>query len=145
MNRWESIRVRACGVFRRGDEVLLIRKFRPVHYLLPGGGTRYGEPTEDAVRREMHEELDVRISEAQYVGMFESLGTTIDGLLSHGISVVYEVATDAKGFYEQETVTVRDETATMTAVWVAVADVPLDTWDVGEGLRGVLGLMTQEP
>lgn len=140
------VRVRACGVFRRGDDVLLIRQYNAAgvaRYWTPGGGVEFGEPVEDAVRREMREEVGVDVSVVRYVGMFESLGTTSEGFLSHGISLVYEVATDDEAFYRQETVAVDDNGLDFTAVWIRPADVPAGTWDVGGGLPGVLASMAR--
>ena len=140
-----NIRARACGVFRRGSEALLIRLHNPdtgwTRYITPGGGMVYGESSEDAVRREMREELGVEVSDAHYVGAFEDLSTTSEGFLSHSVSLVYEVSTDDQAFYDQEEVVVDDTAATFVAVWRRIADLVSDHDAVGQGLRSVLSSM----
>ncbi len=142
-----NIRVRACGVFRRGDEVLLIRQANDAGVVLyaPGGGVDYGEPVEDAVRREIREEVGVDVSALRYIGMFESIGKTPDGSLAHGVSLVYEVATEDEAVYQRDVVPVDDNGKPFTAVWIRAQDVPPGTWDVADGLPGVLASMQPEP
>jgi len=140
----QYVRVRACGVFRRGDEVLLIRQHNDAgvaRYMTPGGGVDFLEPVQDAVRREMREEVGVDVSDLRYVGMFESLGETPDGTPAHEISLVYEVATDDAAIYQQDVVAIDDNGSPFTAVWIRVADVPAGTRDLGDGLPGVLASM----
>ncbi len=144
----KTARVRACGVFRRRDEVLLIRQYNDAgvaRYMTPGGGVDYGEPVEDAVRREMREEVGVEVSALRYIGMFESLGEAQSGDLVHNVSLVYEVATHDEGIYRQDVVPVDDNGNPFTAVWIRAADVPPGTWDVRDGLPGVLASMQREP
>lgn len=61
---WERIRPVALGVpFRNEHEVLLARHHDDVanhdFYRPLGGGVEFGEPSEEAVRREFQEELGV--------------------------------------------------------------------------------------
>ncbi|MAF11971.1 hypothetical protein CMK11_16110 [Candidatus Poribacteria bacterium] len=143
----EHIRIRACGVFRRDDEVLLIREYNDAgvaRYWAPGGGVDYGEPVEDAVRREMREEVGVEVSDARYIGMFESLGDTPDGHLAHAISLVYEVATEDEHIYGQDVVPIEDNGLPFAAVWIRPADVPAGTWDVAGGLPEALASMPDD-
>ena len=143
----QYVRVRACGVFPRGDEVLLIRQHNDAgvaRYMTPGGGVDFLEPVEDAVRREMREEVGVEVTALRYVGMFESLGETPDGTPAHGISLVYEVATDDAAIYQQDVVAIDDNGSPFTAVWIRVGDVPSGTRDLGDGLPGVLASMAAE-
>ena len=144
----QYVRVRACGVFRRGTEVLLIRQYNDVgvaRYMTPGGGVDYGERVEDAVRREMREEVGVQVSDARYIGMFETLGRTPEGHLAHGISLVYEVVTQDEAIYLRDTAAVDDNWLPFTAVWIHPADVPGGTSDVAGGLPRVLASMPDEP
>ncbi len=144
----KTARVRACGVFRRRDEVLLIRQYNDAglaRYMTPGGGVDYGEPVEDAVRREMREEVGVEVSSLCYIGMFESLGEASNGDVVHNVCLVYEVVTADNAIYQQDVVPVDDNGNPFTAVWIRAKDVPAGRWDVADGLPGVLASMQPEP
>jgi 8-oxo-dGTP pyrophosphatase MutT (NUDIX family) len=60
------------GICVRGEEVLLARQFNPgadaVVWELPGGGVHTGESFEDAVRRELMEEVGWYPHELRYLG-----------------------------------------------------------------------------
>ncbi len=60
----KKIRIRAAGIVRRGDAVLLIchKKNDEEYWLLPGGGVDFGESLGEAVEREFMEELSVKVS-----------------------------------------------------------------------------------
>ncbi|GAA4989343.1 hypothetical protein GCM10023205_70540 [Yinghuangia aomiensis] len=54
----------AAAVFD-GDDVALVRRVKPTgasHYSLPGGNVEPGEDLGDALRRELHEELGLRLA-----------------------------------------------------------------------------------
>lgn len=56
MKPWrEAVRV----VLRRDDDILLVKHHKLAGYTLPGGGVEEGESVEQAVRREMREELSL--------------------------------------------------------------------------------------
>lgn len=59
----KKIRIRAAGIVRRGEEVLLIchKKNGEEYWLLPGGGVDFGESLSEAVEREFMEELSVKV------------------------------------------------------------------------------------
>ena len=77
-----AIRVLALAVIRRGDELLVEDGKDPVkgeHYLrLLGGGVDFGERGEDAVRRELHEEIGVELADVRFLGVVENLFTLLD-------------------------------------------------------------------
>lgn len=50
---------RACAVILSGNRILAMRDERSPYYYLPGGRVRMGETAEDAVLREVREELGV--------------------------------------------------------------------------------------
>ena len=47
----------ACGLIERDGKVLLVRHSYVAGWLLPGGGARRGEPAEQAIVRELREEI----------------------------------------------------------------------------------------
>jgi 8-oxo-dGTP diphosphatase len=60
---YQAPRLRSSIIARNSDgRVLLLEHIRPYgrYLVLPGGGVKYGETIEQALIREMHEELDAR-------------------------------------------------------------------------------------
>lgn len=68
-----KLRVRACGVLRRGDRLLCIQLYSPVTqqpvWTFPGGGVEAGESLQEAVKREFKEEtgIEVHVQSLLYV------------------------------------------------------------------------------
>ncbi len=94
---WRSwtgkIRVNATCVFRRGEQILVARASDPARNLrfwfLPGGGVEFGETTEEAVRREVREELGADLTDLRRLEVLENVFTH-DGEPFHQIVFVYE-------------------------------------------------------
>ena len=76
---WFLFRPRTSGarcIVLCGDHVLLIRQtYGERLWTFPGGGLARGETPEAAVRREVEEEVGVRLSQVRYVGRFVSTQT----------------------------------------------------------------------
>ena len=53
---------RVCGVMLHGDKLLVMRDERSPYYYLPGGRVQMNEPAEQAVVREIQEELGVQVA-----------------------------------------------------------------------------------
>ncbi|USZ67766.1 NUDIX domain-containing protein [Halorussus salilacus] len=87
------VRVSARGVVRRGEELLVERGRDPAtgdsFYSLLGGGVRFGEHTEDALRREFDEELGVTLERVSSLGTYEEV-FAVDGETRHEVWRVYE-------------------------------------------------------
>lgn len=54
----------------KDKKLLLVREHGKKIFLLPGGKRRFGESDEQTLRRELHEELYVDVSEMNYFGRF---------------------------------------------------------------------------
>ncbi len=61
--RDRAIRIRVASVILKKDKILLIahKKNDNIYWLLPGGGVKFGESLEEALKRELIEELSVKI------------------------------------------------------------------------------------
>jgi len=61
----------ACALIERDGKVLLVRHSYVAGWLLPGGGVRRGEPAEQAVVRELREEIGlVRSAPPELFGLY---------------------------------------------------------------------------
>lgn len=77
----------------RNNKVLLCQTKGRDYYFLPGGHIEFGENMRDALLREIREEMDVVVSNMEFIGGIENLFTQ-DEKLIHEISFVYRVDVD---------------------------------------------------
>jgi 8-oxo-dGTP pyrophosphatase MutT (NUDIX family) len=78
------------------DEVIGVRFQR-----LFGGGVDFGERGEEALRRELREELGVTLGDASLAGVVENL-FVFEGLPGHEVMLVYETGFIAGSLYEKD-------------------------------------------
>lgn len=74
--RTKQLRVRVAAlIYNSRNEILLLqqKKKSKLYWLLPGGGIEYGEPALEALKRELKEELDLSLSNAQFLFVNESI------------------------------------------------------------------------
>ena len=78
-----------CGAaILRGARLLLVKRRRPPEagcWSLPGGKVEFGERVEDAVVREIGEEIGVRIALQRLIGIVETIGLDEQ----HWVSPIY--------------------------------------------------------
>ena len=60
----KNVRIRAAGIIVKDGKLLLIahKKGSNIYWLLPGGGVQYRESLEEALRREIYEELHIDVA-----------------------------------------------------------------------------------
>ena len=99
-----QIRPIALCIFRNRDRILVFEGYNKardeIFYRPLGGGIEFGERSEDAVRRELKEELDVEISNLKFLGTLENIFTFNDGSY-HEVVLVYDGALTESGLYDQ--------------------------------------------
>ncbi|GKV68655.1 NUDIX hydrolase [Sporosarcina sp. NCCP-2716] len=90
-----SIRPLVICIFRQGDTILVAEGYDPVkkeHFYRPiGGGIEFGESSEEALIREMKEELGADVTELTYLGTLENI-FTFNGRTGHEIVRVYDAS-----------------------------------------------------
>lgn len=82
-------RVAVDAVLVHGGRVVLVKRGRPPflgRFALPGGGVEFGEPLEDAVRREVLEETGLQAEVVRLLGVYGAPDRDPRG---HTISVAY--------------------------------------------------------
>ncbi|MEH7270503.1 NUDIX domain-containing protein, partial [Bacillus toyonensis] len=72
------------------DEKLLVAEYIGHHYFLPGGHVEIGESAENALIRELREELGVNCSIQQFLGVIENQWQDKE-VLHHEINHIFEV------------------------------------------------------
>lgn len=99
-----QIRPIALCIFCNNDRILVFEGYDKgkdeIFYRPLGGGIEFGERSEDAVRRELKEELNVDIADLKYLGQLENL-FTFNGNSYHEVVLVYDGALTESGLYDQ--------------------------------------------
>lgn len=87
-----SIRNTVRGILRRENKVLVLEEEYKgeVYYYLPGGGIEFLETSEDALKREMKEELNIDIADYHLLHIISNI-FEIDGIKAHEIVQIYEI------------------------------------------------------
>jgi ADP-ribose pyrophosphatase YjhB (NUDIX family) len=92
------------------------------YYRCVGGGIELGERAEQAVRRELREELDVELSRAELLGVIENL-FDFEGRPHHEIVFAFDCVVADPAFYDRGVHDVVEHgTVIEQARWVALAD-----------------------
>ena len=118
------IRPIAICVFRRGDGAILVapgfdsvkqqRFYRPL-----GGEIDFGELAEDAVRREIREELGAEIDAVRLLGVTENIFTFL-GAEGHELVWIFEARFKDGSFYERDVVMCDENGSAFEAHWMAL-------------------------
>lgn len=99
-----GIRPIAIGAFLHDDRVLVGRAFdsqKNEHYCRPpGGGVEFGERAEDALRRELREEIGADIEDVKLMSVIENR-FELEGEPKHEIVFVFEAHLKDRALYDQ--------------------------------------------
>jgi 8-oxo-dGTP pyrophosphatase MutT (NUDIX family) len=76
------MRKRSTAVIVNKGKILIFRRVKPgqVYYVIPGGGVDLGETVEQALKREVKEELSLDVQESTFLYMSTSSGGVPNGI-----------------------------------------------------------------
>lgn len=135
-----QIRPLALCVFRNKDRILVFEGYDPIKkqsfYRPLGGGIEFGEYGEEAVRREIMEELHTEIEDLSYLGMLENV-FVFNGTPGHEIVMVYDGVLIDLRLYDQAVIAVIEANGEeVRAVWKS-----LDEFEAGKSILYPDGLL----
>ncbi|MBN2086268.1 MAG: NUDIX hydrolase [Anaerolineales bacterium] len=143
----ETIRPIAICIVRRSGDIFVFEArdivkgetfYRPL-----GGGIEFGERADQAVRREMMEELGVALINLRQIGMLENI-FTYQGRPGHEIVFIFEADFAERAMYGQKSaIGIRDNNEQFPAMWK-----PLSEFAEGRAIlypNGLLELVAQRP
>lgn len=120
---WNRVRPIALALVRRDDELLVGRHEADgsVFYRPLGGGIEVGEYAEEAVAREIQEELGWTLAPVGRRGVVENI-FTYRGEQGHEIVFVVEAAFTDEAAYRQEVFVAEDDQSPSTlATWIPIS------------------------
>jgi ADP-ribose pyrophosphatase YjhB (NUDIX family) len=139
----ERIRPIAIAVVRRGGDLLVFEAYdsirRHAFYRPLGGEINFGERSQDAIAREMREEIGAEIRAARLIATLENI-FAFEGRLGHEIVFVYEASLVDERLYAADELTGYEENGTpFRVLWK-----PLGSFGPGAPLYpdGLLDLLT---
>lgn len=124
-----QIRPLAICIFRNNDRILVGEGYDPVKretfYRPLGGGIEFGERAEDALRREVREEIGAEIESPVYLFTLENI-FTFNGERGHEIVMIFDARFVDDGLYSQKSIrgteTDGNQQCPFKAMWMQVKD-----------------------
>lgn len=107
---------RVSGIIKNGNKVLLHHSLKSTLYILPGGRVKEGETTEEAIKREIKEEMGQDINIVKSVSFMENL-FSLDGEKYHEILVTYELEFIDKTAYKKEKIEAIEKNEKIEFIW----------------------------
>ncbi len=117
----ERIRVITICLFRNHGNILVFEGFdsvKKIYFYRPlGGEVNPSETTQEAIAREIREELGEEIVDLRLLGVLENL-FTLEGASGHEIVFVYDGRFVDESVYKQDSLTVREDNGDiLEATW----------------------------
>ena len=139
------IRPLAICLFRHNGKILVSEERDPTKnetfYRPLGGGIEFGEHSEEAIHREIMEEIGAEVKDLDYLGTLENI-YVFDGEPGHEIVQVYDGALTEVGLYEQAVISGYEAEVNlpMKVIWKS-----LDEFGPGKAILYPDGLLEMLP
>ena len=126
MENTNQIRPVALCVFRKDNRILVFEGFEKltseIFYRPLGGGIEFGEKAENAVRRELMEEINAEVRELRYLGTLENI-YSFNGKPYHEIVLIYDGVLINSRLYEQAVIVGEEANGdVIRAMWKSLAE-----------------------
>ena len=123
MNKFKEIRPIVLGLVKRNNKILVSKGYDKIKnqtfYRSLGGGIEFLEKSENALKREFKEELNIDILINDFLGISENI-FTYEGKNAHEIILFYNVTIPEKDI--KETYHIKDDNSESDAYWVDIDD-----------------------
>ena len=82
----ENRRERASAVIVKGEQILFLRRVKPEreYFIFPGGGVEKGESIEEALLREVKEELSLEVKKCKFIFSIENIAISSTATIHKG-------------------------------------------------------------
>jgi ADP-ribose pyrophosphatase YjhB (NUDIX family) len=124
--RDKKIIIKAMCLFEHEGKLLLNIGYDKVKderfFRIIGGSVNFGEKTEEAIRREVREELDCEIENLKFLTVIENI-FQYEGKNMHEISFIYKGDLSDKRIYEQESIHYIKINEKFDAEWVPISNI----------------------
>lgn len=116
-----QIRPLVLGIFIKDDRILAMEGYdeikKEILYRPLGGEIELGEKGENALRREIKEEINAEINGIEYLGVIENI-FTYNGQPGHEIDLIYRAEFIDLSFYDQSEINGLEADTHIKAVWI---------------------------
>lgn len=100
-NPEKTVEIIARGLITSGEKLLLCKAKGHDWFYLPGGYVEFGETAQEALVREIKEELGIESEISDFLGTVENIFEQ-DGQKFHEINLVYGIKTESEHFESKE-------------------------------------------
>jgi len=123
MFKSKQIRVLVGVIIKNGSKILVVpgidQKKDEFFYRLIGGGVEFGEKLEEALRREIKEEIGSGLENISYLGFLENI-FVYEGKNGHEIFFIYQGDLKNKEIYNKEEMPILDSQMEAKAIWASI-------------------------
>lgn len=102
-----KIRICSVALIEKDGKILMGNKKPgvgpyPDTWRLPGGGIEEGESPEDALKREIMEEIGVNVTDLKFIGLYEDDEPDKDNVMTHYVFHMFKIKVDGEGSISDE-------------------------------------------
>ena len=120
----KKIIAKALCIFKKEGKILLCKGYDSVKketfYRIVGGTLNFGEKAEEAIRREIIEELNSEIENLEFITVVENI-FTFEGKAGHEICFIYKGDLTNRKIYKKKHIPINDEG--FPTEWVSISDI----------------------